>query len=79
MDEERRQSLPLPSPVDDSDERRQGVRLRPGAATEPRLEQVVDPARQRLRGAGRNRPGVADDGVALVVPQHELKLGQLVT
>jgi hypothetical protein len=76
-DQNRRDSFPLPPAVDDRDERREDVRLRPGAATEPRFEQLVYSTRQRVRGTRRDRSAVADENVALVVPQHELRLRQL--
>ena len=77
LDELRRETLALAAAVDHGDHRREHVGLRPSALAEPRLEHVVDPARQALGHPRGNGPRMADDGVALLVPEHELQLGQL--
>ncbi len=77
LDEMRREALALAAAVDHGDHRGEDVGLRPSTLPEPRLEHVVDSARQALcdtRGEGAR---MADDGVALLVPEHELQLGQL--
>ena len=76
-DQERREPLALAFPVDDRHGRRQDVRLRPVAVAEPRLEHVVHTGGQPVCGPRGNRAAVADDNVALLVPQHELQLRQL--
>ena len=77
LDELRRETLTLAAAVDHGDHRGEDVGLRPSALAEPRLEHVVDPTREPFGHPRGNGARMADDGVALLVPEHELQLGQL--